>query len=235
MPFIRTTPLHSEEIEEIIGQVPPSLVRRGIAGLFILVLVLVFSSMLVRYPTIVKARVGIYPDQQPFEVNWKTRAGRLIEVKVKSGDMVKSGDTLIVEHGLNKLPVPCISPIAGEVDYIRGQEKNTLSNTLLVTPTAQVYRVLLSIDGNNISGIKPGQPVSIQADTYRQSNYGTLDGRISYISRVPVHHRYTAEAVLCNGLTSNRNQPFYLGAGLGGTAEITVSNPTVFQIIFKRQ
>lgn len=234
MPFIRIRPLHSEEIEEIIGQIPPSLVRMGTAGLFFLVLILVFASMLIRYPTVVNARAGIYPDQKPFTVEWASQSANHTDIRVQSGATVKAGDTLTIKTTAGQPPVYCVSPISGKVEWVRGSAESPADNTLVVEPAAQAYSVSLYIDQDQADDIKPGQPVSIQVDNYGQSRFGTLDGRVISLSKTVVRKQRVATVGLTNGLSSSRGKLFNLGRALKGDAEITTANRTIFQIIFKR-
>ena len=87
-----TEPL-SQEVEELIGDVPSWILRWGITMFFGLFLLLGFLSWFIHYPDLIKAPLTMTTAQAPQIVNAKI-AGRLTKLFVKEGDIVKEKTTL---------------------------------------------------------------------------------------------------------------------------------------------
>ncbi len=83
----------SDEIEDIISNRPPLIVRWGTVYLFFFLLMLGFISWVVKYPDIVTTRAKLTSINSPKEVVAKTSA-KLVKLFVKEGEIVKVGAML---------------------------------------------------------------------------------------------------------------------------------------------
>ncbi|HDR89375.1 MAG TPA: HlyD family efflux transporter periplasmic adaptor subunit [Bacteroidetes bacterium] len=86
---------HSDALEEIIGQPPSWLVRRGIGLFFLILLILLAGSWFYRYPDVVKTPVVITTENPPAPLVARVD-GKIISLQVKNGCSVKQGDLLAV-------------------------------------------------------------------------------------------------------------------------------------------
>ena len=83
----------SEEVQELIGDVPSWILRWGITVFFGLFLLLGLLTWVIRYPDLIKAPLVMTTTDAPKTVTAKI-AGRLTKLFVKDGDMVKEKTTL---------------------------------------------------------------------------------------------------------------------------------------------
>ncbi|WP_026969457.1 HlyD family secretion protein [Algoriphagus terrigena] len=83
---------YSEEIHEVIAQVPSWTIRWGITILFAVVLLALFLCMLIRYPDVILSRVIITTEVSP--VNVVANSSGKIEILVKNEQSVNKGDVL---------------------------------------------------------------------------------------------------------------------------------------------
>ena len=87
--------LRSEEVQEVMNRVPPSILRYGIGILTTIVMVLLIGSALFRYPETVQVEVTLSPRNPPAYIKC-TAGGKLESVYVVNGQQVKKGDMLAV-------------------------------------------------------------------------------------------------------------------------------------------
>lgn len=87
--------LRSEEVQEVMNRVPPSILRYGIGVLATIVGVLLAGSALFRYPETVEVEVVLSPLNPPAYIK-STDGGRLETLYTANGQQVKKGDVLAV-------------------------------------------------------------------------------------------------------------------------------------------
>ena len=87
--------LRSEEVQEVLGQVPPWILRSGITALFIIVIVLLIGSWFYKYPDIIEAPLIITSNNPPIQINAKVN-GKITQLLVSDKQQVKSSDYLAV-------------------------------------------------------------------------------------------------------------------------------------------
>ena len=100
---------HSSEIDEIISNRPPLIVRWGTFYFFILLLFLFGSTFIITYPDIVAAKAKFTTINAPKEVKTKTD-GKLVKLFAKEGQAVQQGELLgFVESRANHQEVMSVS------------------------------------------------------------------------------------------------------------------------------
>lgn len=87
--------LRSEEVQEVMGQIPAWIVRWGITILFIVVLALLVGSYFFTYPDIVETEMTLTSREPVVEVVARS-SGKISELYVLNGQEVKSGAPLAV-------------------------------------------------------------------------------------------------------------------------------------------
>ena len=87
--------LRSEEVQEVMNRVPPSILRYGIGILATIVGVLLIGSALFRYPESVQVEVTLSPQNPPAYIKC-TGGGKLERLYVANGQEVKKDDVLAV-------------------------------------------------------------------------------------------------------------------------------------------
>lgn len=93
--------LRSEEVQEVMGQVPHWIVRWGISLLFFVVVVLLAGSCFFKYPDVIVAEMTL-TGQRPAVAVMNRSEGKIQELLVKNNSVVKEGDWLaIMENHAN--------------------------------------------------------------------------------------------------------------------------------------
>lgn len=92
MPEVNFDQIRSEEVQEIIGQTPPSLIRWGLTVLFMIMVMLFCISWFVKYPDILKAPVVITTDPAPTTLVSRT-SGRITLLK-KDNELCHAGELI---------------------------------------------------------------------------------------------------------------------------------------------
>ena len=92
---IKEIEIRSEAVQEVMGKVPPWIVRWGITLLFVIVFVLLVGSFFFKYPDVITAEMtltGRYPVAQSVA----RASGKISKLYVSDGQEVKEGDWLAV-------------------------------------------------------------------------------------------------------------------------------------------
>ena len=84
---------HSEEAQEILGRIPPWIIRWGITIVFLLFAVIILGCCFIRYPERVIGTVTITTINGPVEIVAKL-SGNFDMISVSNGDVVTEGDIL---------------------------------------------------------------------------------------------------------------------------------------------
>ncbi len=93
--------LRSEEVQEVLGQVPPWILRSGITVLFVIVLVLFAGSWFYKYPDIIEAPLMVTSFNPPVQVNARVN-GKITRLLVADKQPVKASDYLaVIENPAN--------------------------------------------------------------------------------------------------------------------------------------
>ena len=85
--------IHNEDVRTFMAQIPPSIVRWGMTAFFIIMLLLIWLSSVVRYPDTVTLKCLLTAQHVPQQV--KSRVdGRLVRLYVHENDLVREGQLL---------------------------------------------------------------------------------------------------------------------------------------------
>ena len=93
--------LRSEEVQEVLGWVPPWILRSGITVLFCIVIVLFIGSWFYKYPDIIEAPLIVTSHNPPVLVNARVN-GKITQLLVTDKQRVKISDYLaVIENPAN--------------------------------------------------------------------------------------------------------------------------------------
>ena len=87
--------LRSEEFQEVLGSVPPWILRWGITVLAVVVVILLIGSAVVKYPDVISAQITLTGSTPPATIVAHT-SGKIKELYVKDNQEVKTGEYLAV-------------------------------------------------------------------------------------------------------------------------------------------
>lgn len=91
----KKTELRSEEFQEVLGDIPPWILRWGITLLSIIVVIILVGSSIFKYPDIISSSMTLTGTTPPAAIVAKV-SGKLTELKIKDNQIVKAGDYLAV-------------------------------------------------------------------------------------------------------------------------------------------
>jgi len=230
--------IRSNEMEEVVGNVPSWIIRWGITALFAVGVLGLLISTFIRYPDTLRANVLMQATDQPGKVTIRrteANASHLFKYKVKEGDQVKPGDTLLSRYNdSTRKTDQIITPIAGRIYISKGiDEKNTLDQQIWVVPKSTKAEIKLKYPTKGAGRVKVGQIVKIELEDFPSSEYGFIEGRISAILPMQVdgfHQAYVA--LKGNRVLTSENKEIPILPVMEGDAEIILSDKSIFKRIF---
>ena len=87
--------LRSDEIQEILGKIPPLVIRRGMVGIFIVISLILAAAAWFKYPDRINSQILLTTDSPPVYLVARTTA-KIAEFFVEKNQEVNSGDLLVV-------------------------------------------------------------------------------------------------------------------------------------------
>ena len=99
--LISQVELRSEEVQEVLGWIPPWILRSGITVLFFTVIALFVGSWFFKYPDIIEAPLLVTSFQPPVHINARVN-GKITQLLVADRQAVKASDYLaVIENPAN--------------------------------------------------------------------------------------------------------------------------------------
>ncbi|OQX79310.1 MAG: hypothetical protein B6D61_03800 [Bacteroidetes bacterium 4484_249] len=195
--------IRTEEIDEILGKTPNSIIRWGITVIFVIVVFLLIGSWFFKYPDFINSNIEITTTNPPAEIIAKT-SGKLEYIFVTDNQYVSKGDILAV--------------IQNPAQY------NDIAKLISIMQQAStlVGKLLLPVQGSG--KVKTGQKVNIKLLNYPYMEYGMVSGIISKISLVPNDSFYYVEVKFPSGLKTNYGKTLQFSQILQGSAEIITND-----------
>ncbi|WP_134087626.1 hypothetical protein [Olivibacter sp. XZL3] len=227
---------NSNEMEEIVGQVPPWLVRWGLGVLFCVGLIALIIIHQVRFPDTLMADVLIQAKEQPGKVTVRREdANQHFRFLIKDGDEVMVGDTLLVRTDRKKNEQEAIiTPMNGKIYVSKGIDAtNTLDQVIWVVPKATAFDIKIKYANKGAGKVKVGQSVKVNLYDYPTNEYGFLEGQIARILPVQVDEHHQAYVELRTPrLVTSRNRELPILPTMQGDAEILLNDRSIFERIF---
>ncbi|MCX6212978.1 hypothetical protein [Spirosoma sp.] len=223
----------NDEIQEIIGQIPPWIVRWGITTLSIVFLLFIACSFIIRFPETVPAKVTISNKVQPFRVSWYRNGPHEHVLYVKEGQSVKIGDTLLIERSLiDQSLTPVINSVNGRVLLVKGTAEEARKTTLIVTPSLHEFESQAILSPTVYGNVHEGQRILINLDAFPANEFGLLEGVL--IEKIPVliKGNYRVRVRLSNGFITTNHKQIPSQPVLMATGEIILDETTLFHKIF---
>jgi hypothetical protein len=98
-------------------------------------------------------------------------------------------------------------------------------------PNSQYYAQVILLQ-NNFGKLDTGQAVQLRFDAYPYQEFGYIEGKLAYISKVPSDSGFLANIALPNGLLTNYNKSLQYRSGLKSQAEIITQDSRLLQRIY---
>jgi hypothetical protein len=229
-------PLHTEQVQDIIGKPPIWLYRWGISLVLGIIVLCILISCFIPYPEVIKTDLKIISAVPVQKISIKDSA-RLTEVLIQNGRQVKKGEILAVaENVIGKITIKATEN--GELRYVGiVREKEQLI-------PGQVFFDIISNSGDfygemplsksMASKVKPGQTVLVNIKNYSGEGQFAMTGKIKYIADNSLKSdEYIAEVNFPPNPNGNKIEDNFLSNGTMANAEIVIAPSTVFHRIIQ--
>lgn len=107
--------IHSSSVQEILGRVPPRILRYGTWLIVLVTVLFIAGSWIFRYPDIVASRIVVTTNNPPAPLIARTN-GKISEIRVVDKDFVKSGEILaVIENPASLQDMETLASLADSV------------------------------------------------------------------------------------------------------------------------
>lgn len=117
MPVERPIELRSDDVQEILSQMPSWVVRWGISVIFASIVILLTASFVIKYPDVIVARVVVTTPIPPVKIVSQSN-GKISNLFVKDNQTVKMGTILAVIE--NPASIDDVSALRLQLDRFQG-------------------------------------------------------------------------------------------------------------------
>ena len=130
--------LRSEEFQEVLGSVPPWILRWGITVLAVVVVVLLIGSAVIKYPDVISARIVLTGSTPPATLVAHA-SGKIKELYVKDNQEVKTGEYLaVIDNPANTSDILYLKNYLSKFQ-ITDSQLLTLNSQLSIGSLQQLY------------------------------------------------------------------------------------------------
>ncbi|MBS1655209.1 MAG: sigma-70 family RNA polymerase sigma factor [Bacteroidetes bacterium] len=125
------------------------------------------------------------------------------------------------------------APVSGRVSlagfYQENQEVKTGQPVFYVQPDNSSYFVEMMVPQYNFGKVKEGQQVLLKFQAYPYEQFGSVTGKIEYISSTPTDSGFLAKVILPDGLRTNYKRELHYQNGLYAEADIVTEDMRLLQ------
>lgn len=225
---LKSIQLRSEEVQELMGKIPPCIMRYGITIISLILLFFLITSYYIKYPEYSNVIIEVFPKTPTYEIK-STIDGYVRNIINSTEECVSIGDTLATIYTTDSYII-LKSPITGiayKCNFYQPHRKVTKNDILfIVTPKGSIdITGIANIPPNIIDNINIGQDIEVHLE-----NNKPLIGKIIKKSSIlnPNNGYYAVE------LSFDANIQKHIISKEKGTATIETSKKTVFEHLFKR-
>jgi HlyD family secretion protein len=126
-----------------------------------------------------------------------------------------------------------IAPIAGNIVFAgfmqENQELKANETVCYINPHNSSYYAEIFIPQTNFGKIKKGQQVLLKFQVYPDAEFGSVPGKLDFISNLPSDSGYLAKVSLPDGLETNYKKQIPYKEGLTANAEIITQDLRLLQ------
>ncbi len=126
-----------------------------------------------------------------------------------------------------------LAPVAGTVSFVgllqEKQELNANQIVCYIKPVNSSYYAEVYIPQSNFGKIKINQPVLLKFQAYPYEQYGSITGKLEFVSPIPTDSGYAAKIKLPADLITNYGKHIEYKNGLISTAQIITQNMRLLQ------
>jgi len=131
--------LRSEKVRNIIGQIPPRIIRSGISIIFLVICILLFGTYVFEYPYIVKSQIIITEENNNLSGIIKIPANEICKLKSGQEVIINFDNILNMNNGLLVSKIDSISTIIKfENEEAFGYARIKINDTLITNKGYQI-------------------------------------------------------------------------------------------------
>lgn len=127
MPENKEIEIRSDEVQEILSHVPHWMIRWGITVIFLLILMVLGLSYIIKYPDVVAANAIVTKEQPPLRLVSKV-PGQIITLRVKDGAQVQAG--VVIAEMENPVPEGVMLEFTAHLQSLRIAQDSALLASL---------------------------------------------------------------------------------------------------------
>lgn len=120
------------------------------------------------------------------------------------------------------------APISGKIafaSFLQENQQLKINQTFcFINPENTQYFAEIAIPQHNLGKIKSGQKVLLKLPSHPFQEFGTLLGKLDFISKIPSDSGYFARVILPNGLRTNYQKQIQYRDGLTAQGEIVTTD-----------
>ncbi len=125
------------------------------------------------------------------------------------------------------------APVYGKISFAtflqENQQLQANQTICFINPENTQYYAEVYIPQTNFGKIKMGQEVLLKFPSYPSAEYGSVKGKIDFISNITTDSGYLAKVILPNGLATSYKKQIQFREGLQAQGEIITANMRLLQ------
>lgn len=129
-----------------------------------------------------------------------------------------------------------IAPVGGKVNFLTSLQENQIVKTgqelLYILPEGSGYHGEMLLGQYNFGKVRKNQEVIVKFQSYPFQEFGTVTGRISYISDIPKDTAYVVRINFPAGLITSANKKLPFRNGMTASGEIITENLKLIEKLF---
>lgn len=129
-----------------------------------------------------------------------------------------------------------IAPIEGRASFNsflqENQQLNANQTICYINPENSSYYAEMKVPQSNFGKVKTGQKVLMKFAAYPYAEFGSVEGKVAFISQIATDSGYLAKIDLPNGLTTNYNKHIQFREGLVSNCEIITENMRLLERLY---
>lgn len=223
--------LRSDEVQELMGRVPPYIQRVGISVILLIVIGFFVASAFIKYPTYIPVKARMLPNEY-FESVLSPQSGTIIWAKKYTVSLVHPDDTLCLlltaENDTLAIKSPCLG---------KASSTDILEQGMAVDPNSQLFIIEKDKDVSII-----GTDLCVYLPEENIIRYGVGSKIDLKIDNEVYSFEVTALTYMPNGqgecamkCHSSTLLPWNILLGTNQNVELLVENKTIFGTFFKER
>lgn len=128
------------------------------------------------------------------------------------------------------------APVSGKINFVgflqENQQLKTNQTVCFINPGNSEYFAETFIPQDNLGKVKSGDEVLLKFSSYPSQEFGSVAGKLDFISTIPSDSGYLAKIILPHGLVTNYNRQVQYREGLIANAEIITKDMRLLERLY---